>query len=86
MKTAAAFAVLALSLVACGGAKPPAVAPADVAAALCVAKVVREAGDPRALAPEAAVALALRVGACLPKAPPAPVAADAGALASDGGR
>jgi hypothetical protein len=86
----ASFALVAVALAhggcACSpGTQPPAVAPADVAAALCVAKVVREVGDPRTLAPEAAVALALRVAACLPKAPLAPAqsAPDAGA---DGGR
>jgi hypothetical protein len=71
--------VLVLVLAACGGAPSvPAVSPSDVKAALCFASAVKAAGDPRQLKPETAVALALKVAACFPKAPAASTP-DAGA-------
>lgn len=83
------LAVLAaLALVACGGSNQPAVSPSDLAAALCVAKVVRAAGPLSAPPPPAAaLELAQKLVACVPAAPaPKPTPADAGAPASDGGR
>lgn len=75
-KTLSVSVVLALVIAACGGSASPPVSPADVAKALCVASVVKAAGDPRALSPEAAVALASAVAVCVA---PAPSEGDAGA-------
>lgn len=76
MKTLAVSVVLVLVAAACGGSASPPVSPADVAKALCVAAAVKAAGDPRALSPEAAVAFAGAVVACVS---PALSEGDAGA-------
>lgn len=77
MKTVVQVFVSLALFAACSGAQPPSpVGPEQLRSALCVASAVKAAGDPRALSPEAAVALAGAVVACVA---PAPSEGDAGA-------